>query len=271
MLKTMDYVAQFRRDVEAFEGAARAVSREERGDGTALVPSCPGWSVADLVFHLGAVHRYVIHVIGEGLLDRPEDDDFAFLSLPAHMEGWPDPQLAPNRGPLPAGLVDWFHEGASHLASLFAEREPAERVWSWSDEQSVGFWQRMQTIEAAVHRWDVEHALGTARPVDRQLAADAVSHTFEVMAPARRARQSAPAGQGERLRFRQSDGSGLWVVQLDPDGVLLNEGTGCCDVELTATASELMLFLWHRIPSEGLEIRGDAALLERYFKLVPPL
>ncbi|MGW1867140.1 maleylpyruvate isomerase family mycothiol-dependent enzyme [Streptomyces mauvecolor] len=267
----MDYVAQFRREVEAFEGAARVASREVGGDGVALVPSCPDWSVADLVFHLGAVHRYVIHVIGEGMTDRPNDNDFAFLSLPGDRAGWPDPWLAPNRGLLPAGLLDWFHEGASRLASLFARHDPAERVWSWSDEQSVGFWRRMQAIEAAVHRWDIEHALGAAKPVDRQLAADAVSHTFEVMAPARRARQNAPAGQGERLRFRQSDGFGLWVVQMDPEGVLLNEGTGCCDVELTATASELMLFLWRRIPSDGLEVRGDAALLERYFKLVPPL
>ncbi|MFD7334471.1 maleylpyruvate isomerase family mycothiol-dependent enzyme [Streptomyces violascens] len=267
----MDYIAQFRREVEAFEDAARVASREASGDGVALVPSCPDWSVADLVFHLGAVHRYVIQVISEGLVDRPNETDFTFLSLPADKAGWPDPRLAPNRGPLPAGLLDWFHAGASRLASLFAERDPAERVWSWSDEQSVGFWRRMQAIEAAVHRWDIEHALGTAQPVDRQLAADAVSHNFEVMAPARRARQKAPAGQGERLRFRQSDGSGLWVVQMDPEGVLLNEGTGCCGVELTAMASELMLFLWHRIPSDGLEVRGDAALLERYFKLVPPL
>lgn len=267
----MDYVAQFRREVEAFEGAARAASWEAGSGGVALVPSCPAWSVADLVFHLGAVHHYVSHVISEGLIDRPKDDDFTYLSLPPDMAGWPDPQLAPNRGPLPAGLLDWFHDGASRLAALFAERDPAERVWSWSDERSVGFWRRMQAIEAAVHRWDIEHALGTAQPVDRQLAADAVSHTFQVMAPARRTRQNAPAGQGERLRFRQSDGSGLWVVQMDPEGVLLNEGAGCCDVELTATASELMLFLWHRIPSDGLEVRGDAALLERYFKMVPPL
>ncbi|MGW2865462.1 maleylpyruvate isomerase family mycothiol-dependent enzyme [Streptomyces sp. NPDC001205] len=267
----MDYVSRFRRDIEAFENAALKASSKAGAHGIPLVPSCPGWSVADLVFHLGAVHRYVSRVIGEGLLDQPDDTDFTFLSLPANPEGWPNPQHAPNQASLPSELVGWFHEGASRLATVFTDHDPAERVWSWSQEQSVGFWQRMQAIEASVHLWDIENALGDPRPVDRLLAADAVRHTFEVMAPARRARQNAPAGQGERLRFRQSDGSGVWIVQLDPDGVRLNSGTGCCDVELTAAASDLMLFLWHRIPADGLEVRGDGALLERYFKLVPPL
>jgi hypothetical protein len=34
--------------------------------------------------------------------------------------------------------------------------------------------------------------------------------------------------------------------------------------------SDLLLFLWHRIPADRLEVFGDAALLERFFELVPP-
>ena len=44
----------------------------------------------------------------------------------------------------------------------------------------------MQAIEAAVHRWDAENAVGAARPLDAAIAADAVGQTFEVMAPMRR-------------------------------------------------------------------------------------
>lgn len=268
----MDYVTQFRRETDAFEAAVRTAAREAGNDGVALVPSCPGWSVADLVFHLGSVHRLVIQVVEAGLSEWPQAPDRSLLRLPTDRTGWPDPQRTPNRGPLAAGLIDWFADGAAALAELLAARDPAERVWSWSSEQSVGFWLRMQAIEAAVHRWDAQHALGVPpEPVDRQLAADAVTHTFEVMAPARRRWRQAPPGAGERLRFRESDGFRIWVVQTDPDEVLLNQGSGCCHVELTATASDLLLFLWHRIPKEDLAVRGDAALLDRYFKLVPPL
>ncbi|MFC0842958.1 maleylpyruvate isomerase family mycothiol-dependent enzyme [Streptomyces noboritoensis] len=267
----MDYVAQFRREIEAFDAAIRTASLEAGNDGVALVPSCPGWSMADLTFHLGSVHRYVTAVIAERHQQQPEPVDPSYLNLPPVRANWPHPENTPHRGPLPPDLVEWFGEGATALANLLATRDPAEQVWTWSREQSVGFWQRMQTIEAAVHRWDAENAIGTPGPMDRNLAMDAVTHTFEVMAPARRARRKAPPGAGERIRFRQSDGSLIWIVQTDPDEVLLNAGSGCCDVELTATASDLMLFLWHRIPLDALEVRGDDSLLDRYFKLVPPL
>jgi len=35
------------------------------------------------------------------------------------------------------------------------------------------------------------------------------------------------------------------------------------------TASDLLLFLWGRIPASQLEVFGDAALLNRYVELVP--
>lgn len=268
----MDYVAQFRREIQAFDSAIRtAAAPGAGGDGVALVPSCPGWSVVDLAFHLGQVHRYVIDVVAERRQRQPDAADLSYLNLPPVHANWPLPDKAPHRGPFPPGLVDWFGEGAAALAELLALRDPAEPVWTWSRERSVGFWRRMQTIEAAVHRWDAENAIGTPGPMERHLAMDAVTHSFEVMAPAGRTRRKAPPGAGERFRFRQSDGSRVWVVQTDPDEVLLNSGSGCCDVELTAMASDLMLFLWHRIGPDGLEVRGDASLLDRYFKLVPPI
>lgn len=43
-------------DAEALAGAARLGL-------TAAVPSCPGWSVADLVVHTGAVHRSQANIV----------------------------------------------------------------------------------------------------------------------------------------------------------------------------------------------------------------
>ncbi|MGP9022692.1 maleylpyruvate isomerase family mycothiol-dependent enzyme [Streptomyces sp. BR1] len=266
----MDYVAQFHRETEALEAAVRR-ELATGGEQTPLVPSCPGWSLSDLVMHLGSVHRYVIRVIEERAPSQPDSTDLAFLRFPGDAKGWPHPEQAPNRGPLPPGLLDWFADGAARLERLFATRDPREEVWTWSTEQTVGFWQRIQAIEAAVHRWDAENTVGKPGPVDTLLAVDAVTHTFRVMAPFRRAVQQAPRGSGERMRFRQSDGAGIWIIQFEGDEVLVNEGTACCDVELTATASDLMLFLWQRVPADHLEVRGDRSLLDRYFTLVPPL
>ncbi|HTI23672.1 MAG TPA: maleylpyruvate isomerase family mycothiol-dependent enzyme [Kutzneria sp.] len=245
----MDYVPHFRREIAAFEDAVRAA------DGAPPVPSCPGWSMPDLVAHLGRVHRYVIHIVEHRLTTPP---DRALLTQPTV-----------PRGP---GLVDWFADGAATLAELFSNRDPAEPVWTWSQEQTVGFWARTQTIEAAVHRWDAENAIGTAEPVDGDLAADAIEQNFTVMAPFRRAQTQAPPGLGERIRLRRTDGDDIWTVAFDGDSVRLIDRTEPRHIELIGTASDLMLFLWQRIPvDELLGVVGPRAVLDRYFTLVPPM
>ncbi|MEV4223969.1 maleylpyruvate isomerase family mycothiol-dependent enzyme [Nonomuraea sp. NPDC049725] len=260
----MDHLAHFRKETTAFAAAARSA-------GAALVRTCPGWAVADLVRHLGGVHRHVAHLIANRLTEPPASPGPAVLALPADTTGWPRPGHTPTTGPLPDGMVTWFAEGAAALAEEFASAGPGTRVWTWSQDQSVGFWIRMQAIEAAVHRWDAEDAAApaTARPVDGSLAADAIGQTFEVMAPLRRAMAQAPPGAGETYAFRRDDGPGTWTVRFDGDDVRLTEGPA--DVELTGTASDLMLWLWQRVSADRLAVRGDRALLDRYFTLVPPL
>lgn len=277
----MDHLLHFRREAAAFEAAAR---RASAADEAPLVPSCPDWSVSDLVIHLGSVHRLVAHVIRERMQEPPdqmenllakkpsETLDLSFLGLPEDTIDWPRPESEPNRGPLPAGLLDWYAQGAGHLASLFAERPADEPVWTWWQEQTVGFWLRIQTIETAVHRWDAENALGGARPLERDLAEDTVAHSLEVMVPARRAWRSAPAGEGERYRFRQTDGTNTWTVVAEGESVHLDTDADAYDVELSATASDLALFLWNRLPADSLgSVSGHQALLERWFTLVPPV
>jgi uncharacterized protein (TIGR03083 family) len=172
---------------------------------------------------------------------------------------------------VPSGLLGWFHAGAADLQERFRAAGPGEQVWTWSADHSVGFWQRMQAIEAAVHRWDAENAVGAARPLDAALAADAVGQTFEVMAPMRRTVGKAPPGQGERFLFQCADGPGRWVVRFDGDAVLLGTPDGDYDIQISGTASDLALFLWQRPVTGKLDVQGDASLLSRYFALVPPL
>ncbi|HEY1575254.1 MAG TPA: maleylpyruvate isomerase family mycothiol-dependent enzyme [Pseudonocardiaceae bacterium] len=245
----MEYLPHFRREVTAFTAAAR------RAVGSAPpVPACPGWSVVDLVTHLGWVHRMLTPVIRDRSTSPPTGSF-----------------VVPSGGDVvTAGLVDWFAEGAQELAALFGACRPDEPAWSWSREHTVGFWLRMQTIEAAVHRWDIEGAVGgSAEALDSVVARDVVSQTFEVMVPARRGWHAAPAGSGETFRFRQTDEPREWTIRFEDDKPCLVDGPG--DVTLAGTASNLALFLWHRLPAaECGEIEGDLAVLDRYFALVPP-
>ncbi|MBC2878739.1 MULTISPECIES: maleylpyruvate isomerase family mycothiol-dependent enzyme [Streptomyces] len=263
----MDLVAHFRRETRAFEDAVRRAARA--GDAP-LVPSCPGWTVADLTGHLGWVHRFVARIVRDRLQDAPEHLDTTFLDLPADRAGWPDPERPPTHGPVPASLVDWYAAGAAALASRFAERDPADSVWTWSADRTTGFWLWAQTFEAAVHRWDAENALGAAEPFDAELAAGGVGWFLGTVVPAWRARGRAAPGAGERFGFRRTDGEGHWTVHFDGDTVRYAPGPGPSDVELSGSASDLTLFLWRRIAAKGLAgVEGDLALLDRWAALVP--
>jgi uncharacterized protein (TIGR03083 family) len=258
----MDFLPHFRREVLAFEAAARRV------DGDApIVPSCTGWTMSDLVAHLGWVQRYVIRIVAGRLQLPPDPTARDFLRLPENTANWPTPQSAPTPGPLPASLIDWFTRGAAELAGVFCATAKDEALWTWSQEQTAGFWLEIQTIEAALHRWDAEGAVGAPQPIEAGLARHFIPHNFTVTAPFRRAQQKAPAGEGERYRF--TDGTDSWTAELKGDNVRLTDGTG--DVELAGTASDLLLFLWDRIPATQLEIHGDRDVLDRYFTLVPPM
>jgi uncharacterized protein (TIGR03083 family) len=239
----VDYVGHFRREVAAFEAAGRVAAGSEAAP---AVPSCPGWVVTDLILHLGVVHRLVARVIGERMQQPPERGDRRWLGLAEEWRGWLPPGRAPQRSPVPAGLLGWFHAGAADLQERFRTTALGEQVWTWSADHTAGFWQRMQAIEVAVHRWDAENAVGAARPLDAALAADAIGQTFEVMAPMRRTVGKAPPGHGERFVFQRTDGPGSWAVQFDSDTVLLGAPDGHYDIQISGTASDLALFLWQR-------------------------
>ncbi|MFB9908059.1 maleylpyruvate isomerase family mycothiol-dependent enzyme [Allokutzneria oryzae] len=261
----MGLVGEFQREVLAFEAAVRVGARAETAP---VVPSCPQWTLTDLVLHLGFVHRLVSWIFEEGLQQAPDLSDIRFLRRhEGSWEGWPRLENAPNHGPVPDGLADWFGEGATALLHAFEECEQDSPVWTWTADRTTGFWLRMQVTEAAVHRWDAENAVGTARPMAPELAARAIVHHFEVLAPAWRAQFPSVAGGGERFRFRPTDHDTGWTVEFDGDEIRLTEGPG--DIELGGSLSELMLFLWGRVPADRLDVRGDRDVLDRYGSFVP--
>ena len=234
----VDYVGHFLREVAAFEAAGRTAVGFEAAPG---VPSCPGWVVTDLILHLGVVHRSVARVIGERMQQPPGGGDWSWLGLAEEWRGWLPSARAPQRSPVPA--VCLTGSMPADLQERFRATAPGEQVWTWSADHTVGFWQRMQAIEAAIHRWDAENAVGSARPLDAALAADAIGQTFEVMAPMRRTVGKAPPGHGERFVFQRTDGPGSWAVRFDSDAVLLGTLGGHYDIQISGTASDLALFL----------------------------
>jgi uncharacterized protein (TIGR03083 family) len=260
------YLACLRADSAALAAAARCGL-------TVPVRSCPGWSVADLVLHVGGVHRAQTAIVAERLQEPAGIKREMFDSVPGLLE-WLEHSVmmhgTSDLEAIPAGLIEWFEEGAAQLEEALAAADPAQPVWSWSANKTVAHYLRMLPIETAIHRWDTQLAHGVEEPIDRALAEDGIAHTFEVMMPFRRSLREAPAGRGERYRFVQSDGPGVWLVNFDGEPAVSRED-GPADVTITGTASDLFLFLWHRMGADTLSVEGDGSFLARYFELVPPV
>ena len=63
-MRHRDYVDAIRADGAALADAASAAGLHAR------VPSCPRWSVADLLGHIGRIHRWVAQLVGTRAVER---------------------------------------------------------------------------------------------------------------------------------------------------------------------------------------------------------
>jgi uncharacterized protein (TIGR03083 family) len=236
------YLEAIRRESAALSEAA------ELEDLDGGVPPCPDWTVRDLLVHISEVQRFWQQIVDRRLQSRA---DVTREPPP------PDDQL-----------VDWFREGAGLLVAALEGADPATPVWTWAPRKDVAFVVRRQAHEAAVHRADAQSVSGSMAPVDGALAADGVDEFLEYMLPD----GNPPADLAERtLLLSSTDGQGRWLLRVDRDGVSVDRTGGGTEprpgepgVVVEATASDLDLLLWRRIPMEKVGVAGDAAILGRF-------
>jgi uncharacterized protein (TIGR03083 family) len=235
------HCAAIRREGRALGAAARAAGVEQQ------VPSCPDWQVADLLGHVGRLHRWVAAIV-ESAGDDPPDH-------------WSDAE------PPPAEVrIDWFEAGVDLVVDALLRVDPASPAWSWTDDRTAGFWARRQANETAVHRWDAQLAAGATAPIEHDLAVDGIDEFFDLLPFWRR--ESTLHSAGESMHLHCTDGEGEWLVRLAADGVLVTREHAKGDVAMRAPASELLLFLYGRAGHSGAEVFGDASLLDRWQQLV---
>jgi uncharacterized protein (TIGR03083 family) len=224
----LDPCAQIATDSAALADAAA-------GNFSAAVEHCPGWTVADLVYHTYEVQYFWRRIVGE----RAHPDQVDYPVRPAD-----------------AALIDVFRAGAEQLVAVLGAADPATPVWTWAPQQDAGFVIRHQVQEAAVHRWDAENATGAAAAIERSAAIDSIEEflTFSTNGDAAPLRAS--------VALEATDADAAWTVEDAPDGLSWRRGDGAFESRVRGTASDLLLWLYGRAPSREL-VSGDAAVLDR--------
>jgi uncharacterized protein (TIGR03083 family) len=170
----------------------------------------------------------------------------------------------------PVRLLAWFEEGLADLTSELEAADPAEPVWTFAQDRSIGFWQRRMAHETAVHRWDAQSAFGDPEPIERRLAATGIPESLAIHV-VRPSSGTAVGGHGESVALRCDDGSGDWRVVLLQDEVLVEEGEGSADATVAGTSSDVWLFVMTR-PAPGIRVLGDAGVvthLQRVLRSAP--
>lgn len=213
----------------------------------AEVEHCPGWKVADLVEHLTEVQWFWATIAEERLDAAPE----------------------PDRRPAPApdaDLLATFRRGADRLTRVLRAADGTDAVWTWAPAaQNIAFITRHQVQEAAVHHWDAAHAAGAPLAIAAPVAADSIAEflTYSVSSEADPADPMGAALAG-RFALRCSDTSSAWTVSDGPTpGTLSVEQTLAADVPaITGTASDLLLWLYHRVEVDTGDVHPD--VLDRF-------
>ncbi|SFK72840.1 maleylpyruvate isomerase family mycothiol-dependent enzyme [Geodermatophilus ruber] len=211
-------------DVRFADAAAEAVLA--RGWG-AQVPCCPGWTLADLVWHLAEVQHFWAWVVRTRASDP---------------SGYVPPARRPNEE-----LLGWLLAQSAELEAVLARTDPAQRVWTWAPQKNVAFVLRRQTHEAVVHTEDVEEVLGDVRPIPVDVGLDGLDEWLEVMVPA--ALPEGPPEQAHPVVFH--------VVDTRTERVLFAGTRPVPIATLFGTAGDLMLAVWRRVPLEVLTVDGD--------------
>ncbi|UKY48013.1 maleylpyruvate isomerase family mycothiol-dependent enzyme [Streptomyces inhibens] len=220
------------------------------------VPTCPDWTLVDLVKHTGSVQRWFSALLHARIQSPPQSREVE-LRLPTTTDAYPG----------------WLDESAAVAADAFAATDPNLPMWAWGADQHARFWARRMLFETLLHRADAELTLGLQPAIDRALAVDGIDE-FLVNLPF--ATFFAPKvanlrGNGETIRFRTTDGNADWLVSLRPDGFGIDQAgataTTAADATVQATAADLLLALYGRRHhnTEAVEHEGDQELLSRWF------
>jgi uncharacterized protein (TIGR03083 family) len=207
------------------------------------VPSCPGWDVAEVVWHTAVVFEHKVRVMADN--------------------AWPDPWP-------PADFDDkdelaFLREAKDDLFEEFSRHDIGEETTTFGSDSTIGFWARRMALEAAVHRYDAELAHSDPTPVADDLALDGVDEVLHVMlaGPWWSERVDTRHPVDAVVAVRAADR--VWSCDLRQRSVTVSDrADGAAAATVQGEPEHVFLWLWGRKPDSVVQTSGDASILAEF-------
>lgn len=243
---------QFSRMMSCLTEDAARMARAAEGRMDATVPTCPAWTMTNLIEHVAHVYMHKTECVRNG---RPEN--------------WPPP-----RDPDVTALT-LMRQGLGDLLAELTPREPADTVYTWYDpDQSIGFWIRRMAQETVIHRVDAELAAGvTVSPIDAELALDGIDELLRIFIGwSSHKWADGVADSVTRLLPKPVavvSGDSTWVLRPVDGSIDVDTEVGT-DVAVTISGEPvaLLLWLWRRGDAEAIEFDGDEKAASSLHELI---
>lgn len=238
------------------ESAAALATAAEAGADVAI-PSCPGWTMSDLVAHVAPLFAgwYPHH-----LQSAPDEGSIkaALAAAP------PLPEAHDER-------VSYLRDGAAGFVALASSMDLDQPSWAFFAAAPARFWVLRTATESWIHRWDAEGAMGPAPTLDSDRAAVSVAETMDGMwgGIVRMSEHTdlVPAFTGQPTRpvgFHAIDSGRSWRVSAGPQGPAVVEADDLPCTVASGTGHDLVHYFWGRHGLSALDVDGDRNLVESW-------
>jgi uncharacterized protein (TIGR03083 family) len=210
----------------------------------APVPSCPGWDVAEVVWHLAGVYEHKVRVMA--------DDAWPEEWPPADFEDRPE--------------IEFLREAKADLFAEFARHELSEQTTTFSSgDTTIGFWVRRMALEAAVHRYDVELAHQEPTGIPDDLATDGVDELLRVMLAGPWWEDRIQTEHPVDALVAVEAGEQRWLADVRVTSVTISDDpVTSADATVSGDPDAVFLWLWGRVGDDAVAVAGDADLVAQF-------
>jgi uncharacterized protein (TIGR03083 family) len=248
----VDFRATLLEETRAFGDVVRGADPETP------VPTCPGWTMNQLLKHVGRGHRWSAQIIAERRHEPPDPREVRDGKPPE------DPDAA----------IEWLNAGAKLVIDAVDRVGADARVWTIRGPRAAGWWIRRRVHEATVHRADAVLAVGGVFDLPSELAADGISEWIELAITGADLRD-APLGRSLTLHLHASDPqlgpTGEWTITNDEDGLQWSHDHAKGEAAVRGRAVDLFLALTRRrtAAEADVEVLGDPGVWEAWLRGTP--